>query len=262
MHFLLNLPTPLSFLLVAFVAVATALAGLTVVHRFIPAESLKENQEVAAVIFSAFGWVYAVVVAFAVFVTWTGYDQAKQNLELEVSSVLDVFYSASAFREPLASTIRQAMIKYVSRVEQDELSHMSSENLVFVSSGPLRELVKIMDRVEESSLPNRVVYSESRQKMDDLARYRRLRIFSGSNTVPPVLWLVLLSGAVVTVVCTYFFSTPYPWVQHTMTAALSLMLSLVLFLVFVLDHPFTGRSRLSDAPLERALVIMGEHGSR
>jgi hypothetical protein len=58
MHLLLALPTALSFLIVALAAVALALSGLTVVRRRFSPESLRQNHEVAAVIFSAFGWFY------------------------------------------------------------------------------------------------------------------------------------------------------------------------------------------------------------
>lgn len=258
MHFLLGLPTALSFLLVAIVTVSIALFGLSLVRRRYSAESLQENHEVAAIMFGAFGWFYAVMVAFAVFVTWTGYDEANKNLQLEVSSALDVFYSASAFPAPLAGTIRQGMIDYLRVIDEDELKQMSTENLSFHSMGSLRSLVKLVGGVDESSLRNRELYSDSLQKLDGVAQYRRLRIFSGSNTVPPVLWLVLLCGGIITISCTYFFGMRHSRVQHAMTAALTLMLSLVLCLIYVLDHPFTGTNRVSDAPLKQAIVLMRE----
>ncbi len=262
MHFLLGLPTALSFLIVAMATVSIALFGLALVRRRYPAESLKENHEVAAIIFSAFGWFYAVMVAFAVFVTWTGYDEANKNLQLEVSSALDVFYGASAFPAPLDGTIRQGMIEYLRLMDEDELKQMSAENLAFHSMGSLRSLMRLVGSTNESSLRNRELYSQSLQRLDGLAQYRRLRIFSGSNTVPPVLWLVLLCGAIITIACTYFFGMRHSYVQQAMTAALTLMLTLVLFLIYVLDHPFTGTNRISDAPLKQALAIMREQGAR
>src|SRR5437763_3082074 len=192
MHFLLHLPTALSFLVVAAGAVCLALFGLSLVRRRYSAESLKENHEVAAIIFNAFGWLYAVMVAFAVFVTWTAYTEANRNLQLEASSALDVFYSANAFPPQLGDTIRQGMTEYVRVVDEDELSKMSAGDLAFHSMGSLRNLIKLLDSMDEGSLNNRELYAESLRRLDHLANYRRLRIFSGSNTVPPVIWLVLL----------------------------------------------------------------------
>ena len=75
MGFLLNWPWPLSFFLVSAVTTAVAVAGLYLVRKKYPADILKEHHEVAAIIFNAFGVLYAVVVAFVVFVTWSGYDE-------------------------------------------------------------------------------------------------------------------------------------------------------------------------------------------
>src|SRR5947199_9824412 len=70
---------------------------LYLVRRKYSAEVLKENHEVAAIIFNAFGLFYGVLVAFVVFATWNGYDDATKNLQLEASESLDIFHSAEAF---------------------------------------------------------------------------------------------------------------------------------------------------------------------
>jgi hypothetical protein len=64
------------------------------VRRKYSAEELKENHEVAAIIFNAFGLFYGVMVAFVLFVTWSGYDDATKNQQMEASEALDIFYSA------------------------------------------------------------------------------------------------------------------------------------------------------------------------
>ncbi|MGI9113864.1 MAG: hypothetical protein ACR2FX_02330 [Chthoniobacterales bacterium] len=158
MHFLLTLPTALAFLIVSGTAVAIALLGLALVRRRYAPDALKENHEVAAVIFGAFGWFYGVTVAFAVFVTWTGYDEANKNLQLEVSSAPDVFYSANAFPAGAAGAIREGMIDYLAVVDKEELRQMSAEHLSFHSMGALRSLVRLVGGIDESTLRNRELY--------------------------------------------------------------------------------------------------------
>ena len=97
MRFLLQLPPPVSFFIVSAFTTFFGLGGLYLVRRKYSAEVLKENHEVAAIIFNAFGLFYGVLVAFVVFVTWDGYDDATKNLQLEASEALDIFHSAEAF---------------------------------------------------------------------------------------------------------------------------------------------------------------------
>src|ERR1043166_542828 len=82
MEFLLQLPPPISFFIVSAVTTFFTLAGLYLVRKKYSADVLKENHEVAAIIFNAFGLFYGVMLAFVVFVTWGGYSDATKDLAL------------------------------------------------------------------------------------------------------------------------------------------------------------------------------------
>ena len=256
MGFLLNWPWPLSFFLVSAVTTAVAVAGLYLVRKKYPADILKEHHEVAAIIFNAFGVLYAVVVAFVVFVTWSGYDDATKNLQLEASQVIDIFHSADAFPGPASKVIRDGLISYANSVHDDELRRMAGGDISVLSTGPLRDLIAVFDNMEDKALPNRELYMESLRRLNNLAEYRRLRIFAGNNTVPPMIWLILLVGGLITVLYTYFFGVRNVRAQGIMTSALTIMISLTLFLVYVLDHPFTGTCRVSARPFSEAMELM------
>jgi len=256
MGFLLNWPWPLSFFLVSAVTTAVAVAGLYLVRKKYPADILKEHHEVAAIIFNAFGVLYAVVVAFVVFVTWSGYDDATKNLQLEASQVIDLFHSAKAFPDPVSKVIRDGLVDYTNSVHNGELRRMASGDIGVYSTGPLRDLIAVFDNMEDKALPNRELYMESLRRVNNLAEYRRLRIFAGNNTVPPMIWLILLAGGLITVLYTYFFGVRNVRAQGIMTSALTIMISLTLFLVYVLDHPFTGTCRVSARPFSEALELM------
>src|SRR5207247_11414876 len=124
MRFLLELPPPVSFFIVSAVTTGVALFGLYLVRRTYPADVLKENHEVAAIIFNAFGLFYGVMVAFVVFVTWSGYDEATKNLQLEASEALDLFHGAEAFPDPPKKVIQQGVRDYLAAVYNDEVLRM------------------------------------------------------------------------------------------------------------------------------------------
>src|SRR5438270_13749424 len=125
MPFLLYLAPGISFLLVAAITTALACVGLHFVRRKYSAEVLKENHEVAAIIFNAFGLLYGVVVAFVVFVTWSGYDDATKELQMEASDTIDIFYSANAFPQPVRGVIQQGLMDYAGSV-YSEVNKMSA----------------------------------------------------------------------------------------------------------------------------------------
>ncbi len=256
MHYLLRLPAPLSFLIVSIVTLAVTLAALNAMRRSFPAEVLKENHDVAAVIFNAFGVLYAVIVAFVVFVTWTGYDEARKNLELEASEAIDLFRNAESFPPPLNDQVRAAVSGYVHSVIDDELGRLATDNITLAAGGKVREMLALFNGMDSQQVPNRELYAESLKRLNDLAQYRRLRIFAGNNTVPPVIWLVLLIGGAITVGYTFLFGTCNAAAHYAMTAGLTLTVTLILFLIFILGHPFTGANRVTVLPLREAIGVM------
>jgi amino acid transporter len=256
MQFLLNWPVPISFLTVSVVMTALALAGLQLVRKKYPAEVLKENHEVAAIIFNAFGLFYGVMVAFVVFVTWSGYDEATKNLEMEANEVADIFHSTEVYPEPARKMIKQALMDYVTSVYYDELNRMSQGEVSLHARGPLHRLMTVFYQTDERSIPNRELYGETLKRLNDLAQYRRLRIFAGNNTVPSAVWFVLLVGGVFAVSYTCFFGMKNIRAQYLITTTLTVTITLILFLIYVLDHPFTGTSKVSAQPLKEVLEVM------
>src|ERR1041385_5709253 len=154
MEFLLQLPPPISFFIVSAVTTFFSLAGLYLVPRKYSGEVLKENHEVAAIIFNAFGLFYGVLVAFVVFVTWSGYDDATKNLQLEASEALDIFHSAASFPDPAKRTIQQALQDYLAAVYNDELQRMTQGEISLNARGAhanLRILFSQMDATDRKS---------------------------------------------------------------------------------------------------------------
>src|SRR5213076_2126594 len=125
MQNLLYLPPPISFFIVSAITTFFSLAGLYLVRTKYSAEVLKENHEVAAIVFNAFGLFYGVMLAFVVFVTWSGYSDATKDLEMEANEVADIFHSTQVLPDPARRTIQQGLMDYVISVYGDEMKRMS-----------------------------------------------------------------------------------------------------------------------------------------
>jgi len=256
MRFLLQLTPPLSFFIVSAITTFLSLAGLYLVRRKYSAEVLKENHEVAAIIFNAFGLFYGVLIAFVVFVTWNGYDEATKNLQMEASEALDIFHNAEAFPDASRKIIQQGVRDYVAAVYNDEVPKMSEGDISLYTGGAHVTLRVLFTQVDTTSIPNRELYGESLRCLNNLAQFRRMRIFAGNDTVPPVIWLVLLVGGVFAVSYTFFFGMKNIRAQYLITTTLTVTVTSILFLIYVLDHPFTGTSRVSLEPLRQAMAAM------
>jgi uncharacterized membrane protein len=147
---------------------------------------------------------------------------------------------------------------YIASVNNDELKRMSLGEISLHSNRAMARLITVFYQIDEKSVPNRELYAESLKGLNNLAQYRRLRIFAGNDTVPLAVWLVLLVGGVITISYTYFFGMKNIKSQYLMTAALTVTITLILVLIYILDHPFTGTSKVSAEPLKEVMEIIQE----
>ena len=101
-------------------AVFISTMGLRFVRKRYTEEYLKNNHEVGGYFFNAFGLLYAVLIAFVVYVTWTEFDTSSRDIELEANQTYLLYFNASEFPEPSRTEIRNAVKEYISIVINDE----------------------------------------------------------------------------------------------------------------------------------------------
>ena len=96
-----------------------------------------------------------------------------------------------------------------------------------------------------------------------ITQARRSRLIASEGSVPSVIWLVLLGGAVVTIVFTFFFGTRNLRAQTMMTGLLALLIFSELLIIVAIDRPFTGTVKVEPVPLADVLAeFQSEGGER
>jgi hypothetical protein len=96
-------------------------------------------------------------------------------------------------------------------------------------------------------------YNEMLEQLHDLGNARRERLLAAEQGLPPILWVVLILGGVITVGFTYLFGLESTWVHLLMVAALAMIISISLFTVAALDYPFKGDIHIHPAAYEHDL---------
>src|SRR5581483_12013613 len=73
-----------------------AVAGLVAVRWAVPLEVLRANNDVAGNYLQSLGTLYAVLLAFVVFVVWSQFDEARGSVEREANEIADLWRIARA----------------------------------------------------------------------------------------------------------------------------------------------------------------------
>lgn len=183
--------------------VAVAVAGLSLAHRLIPVTVRRTNLVAVGAIYAAVYVMFGVTLGFSLLLVWQEYEAARQTAETEAAAVEEVYRLAGRFPEPESSRVRDAAVSYVRAVVEEEWPAMErgrSSPRAGSLADDLRESVQGLDPhtpAEEG------IYSASLTNVDDLGEARVLRLLDIREGLPPLLWVVLVVGAAVTVSFTF-----------------------------------------------------------
>ncbi len=115
------------------------------------------------------------------------------------------------------------------------------------------ELRRSVDGLEPSTSREQALYAQEVTLVDDLMNDRRLRLLESREGLPPILWVILLSGIPVLVGFSYFFEMKNFRAHLMMVAMLTAVLVGILYSVKAIEYPFSGDVRVPPSAFELVL---------
>ena len=202
MHWALALSTlPMwqSMLLVVGLGMIFGMAGPVAARRLWGLDRLKINNEVGGFKFAVIGGVYAVTLGFATIVVWEKYRDAESAVMQEAAAISALDRLMNPLDQASAHQIRAQLRTYDRAVVDDEWPTMRVGRSSPLVSKALDGLyASVLAQVQQGSQDNAILQAQLTQ-LNSLTQARRERLDLASGIVPGIVWLVLVSGAIVTV---------------------------------------------------------------
>jgi hypothetical protein len=152
--------------------------------------------------------------------------------------------------------MRKHLVSYAEQVRDIEWPAMAKGQASGSAANELHNLGEAILQGKTDQLKDVALYHHILNLLTIVNDNRNGRLDSADGSVPSVLWLVLIAGAVITLGYPSFFGSSNITAQVLMTAALAALVALTAFVAVVLDYPFTGDVRISRAPFEQSLAQM------
>ncbi len=240
-------------LLVVGLSISGAVIVELVARRAFPIEARRQNNDVAAAMFSVIGVTFAVLLAFVVMLTFEGFMSARVAAASEASAARDVAAASDGLAEPSRAAVLDALSAYLHDVIEREWPAQAGGHVDDFGSRPLHRL----DRIAREYRPDGAGQVDDHAALlTALARLqdtRATRQLAAGARVPPIVWVVMLLGGALTVAAGSFVAAPSARMHLVMSATLAASGALVVVLVIVLSQPFRGESRVSAASFEQVL---------
>ncbi|MBS1993512.1 MAG: DUF4239 domain-containing protein [Cyanobacteria bacterium SZAS LIN-3] len=217
-----------------------SVAGLLFVRKQFSLEELRKGHEVGGYLLSVVGTMYAVLLGLVVVDSMTKFQQARNIVESEANSLADVFMLADRLPPDKAKAIHELCNFYCNDLLTKEWPAMAKGEITMSARKAAIKLIREVSDFEPTTENQKAIYPILVQETCQVWDSRRARTNISGYGVPGVEWTVLIIGGIVTVVFTYFFGLENAKAQITMTAMVSLLISLNLYLVVLFGAPFSG----------------------
>lgn len=236
--------------------VLTAMLNQYLFKRFLDKETLKRCHEVGGYYLSVVGTFYAVLIGLIVFDAISKFQTAEQAVENEGKSIIAIQTLSKRF--PLQEKqIKSDLAAYIDQVIGVEWNSRKSEERV-KGGFLLIDLLNTILSIEPKTQNQQALYPTLTSEALSLWESRRSRIRETNYGLPTAEWVVLIVGASITVIFTYFFTIESGAIQLLMTGMMTLLVSMSLYLVLLFGYPFSGDLRVSSNSLLLAHQIV--HG--
>ena len=244
-------------LLIVAVAMLVAVGGLVLVQRLVSTDERKQHNDVAGFIYAVLGVAYAVLLGLMLIAVWEKWNAAETVTTEEANELAGIFYWAHALPQPEGRHIQELALSYGQVVVEEEWPLMAqgrSSPKAWATLDELRgAILGLNPPTAQQTGYDQMRYNQMVAQLHDLGNARRERLLAAGQGLPPILWIVLILGGVITVGFTYLFGLENTLMHLLMVAALAMIISLSLFTVAALDQPFKGDIRIHPDAFEQVL---------
>ncbi|WP_177155101.1 DUF4239 domain-containing protein [Glycomyces harbinensis] len=241
-------------MLFALVVVAAASVVVALLQRFAPPTTRGHNNELGTTLFELLTVLYAIVLAFVLITAWEDKNEAGHVTYKEANELVDVYWSAAALEPDQRDDVRAAVRAYTDEVIAVEWPAMrdqdpiTSEGLMLLDA--MRAPVAAV-QTDEDAVQARL--DTTRDGVLSVEEYRTERLFQAQRGLGPVMWTVLVPGALLVFAVMLTLGTPTRKYQYVLVGLISGMVALMLFAAYQLEYPYSRSGATDPAAYEAAI---------
>jgi len=231
-----------------------SVGGLLVFRAFAPLADLHAASSELGNYLQTVGGIYAVLLAFVVYVVWGQFNEARSYVEREAAALVDLHRIASGLAAGPQKQIQDGLTEYLDAILADEWSAMAKNDETTIErvGQRLDRVWLAIHRYRPTDVCEQTIYGEVLARYNDLADLRTSRLTSARFRIPMNMRILLYAGALIVVASMYLIWIPKWWVHATVTGALGGAIAHILYLIADLDNPFDGQFQVDKAAYVRA----------
>ena len=259
MYWLYSLPNWLFELLTIGFFVAFGLAGIFPTRaRIRRLHVQRPHNDVVGFYLAGITVLYGISLGLLAVGAWTTYTETEGKVAKEAAALSSLYRSVSGLQEPPRSLLQNDLRQYTRQVINEDWPEQRRGILPTASSATLDKFQTDFESFEPVTEEQKILLADISREFETLEGSRSIRLDSVTAELPPPLWALVLLGALICIVVTWFFYMESRRMHIWMTLFLALLLGLMVFMVASLDNPYRGEVSVSPASFERVYNQMSK----
>ncbi|MBO1419831.1 DUF4239 domain-containing protein [Streptomyces sp. FH025] len=241
-----------AFVIAMAAACAVVVAVVALRHRQAGVgENVDETPDVIDYITMMIGVVYAIVLGLAIAGVWEARGAAQDDLFREAQSLREVSDRAVVYPVEFRDKVRADVDGYVTYVVNVEWDYMAEHGEITDKGtellGKLQE--EVATRAPASDLESQA-YQPIMDRISQASDARNQRGQSAGPTMPGVVWIGLIGGAVVTIGMLFALQIRRTTRELVLALCFSVLIAFLLFMIWDFDDPFARSVSVTTQPFQ------------
>ncbi len=234
--------SPLVLFILMTVAVGLV-AGIStyLFRKYVNIKILRSHNEVTGFLFLAIASFYALLLSFIILGVWGSLDETRGNVSKEGSSAMGLYRDIKFYPDTVESKQLMALyLDFVYNVVDDEFPNLEHMQLSRKTPESFDKVFYKMEHLNPKNPFQIQLVAEMFNHLNELATYRGLRITSMETEISPPMWMPLILGAMITIICAMLLDIEHSKMHIGLNTLLGVFIGMFLFIIILLDHPYAG----------------------
>lgn len=199
------------------------------------------------------GLVFGALLGFTVVVAWEQFSSAKANVAHEASTLTTMYRQTVGIPDPLRTDLRQQLRRYAEAAKGPGWETQDRSAADDNPRAAITEMYRLLGN--QPSATSTPITGEFLSELTVLATDLNQRALDGQSRIPPLMWAGLLFGGVLLVAVTGFMRLDTERLHPILSSGVAVLLGLLLFIVYFLDHPFRTDIGVTPAPFRQSVGV-------
>jgi hypothetical protein len=228
--------------------------GVHLIQTYWPYMKRQQHGDVAGFILGVVGALYAVVLGFVVIVGWENLNSARTTTYEEADQLANIYWMSGSLPSPRGPAIQGLTVKYANFVIDTDWPLMGKGETSYKTQVILDQIRDDVFEFAPRSGQQQALYEQELASVNSLSGAHRDRLNSMGELIPEPLWVVLIVGGVLVIGFCMLFGVENKAAHIGMAAGYAALITISLFLIKDMQHPFAGNPHVGPEALEQFLI--------